>query len=152
MNVLTDIKQSIACMLAIVCALFAGVFIGGPALRAILGVPAGFREDFVSRQANLQALIVQLTSVGLVLILAAIFRARATKEKHRIADTIAITAIVAVGFMTFRLTYEAMPVRHDLEYYNARNGMLIVLATPLLFAIARLITTRSDFKNLSGQS
>jgi len=50
-------------------ALFLAERLGGPLARAVLGPPAGFHEDFTSRAAYGQALLVQGMFVGLAFFL-----------------------------------------------------------------------------------
>jgi hypothetical protein len=49
---------------AAMSALFLGERVGGPLVRAILGPPSGFHEDFTSRAAYEQALLVQGVFIG----------------------------------------------------------------------------------------
>jgi hypothetical protein len=59
---MTAMQRTLLAVIAIgatISALFLGEHVGGPLARAILGPPAGFHEDFTSRAALGQALLVQ---------------------------------------------------------------------------------------------
>jgi hypothetical protein len=142
-----DLQKGIALALLegclIVAALFAAVLVGGPIARSIFGVPAGFRQDFVSVQAARQALIVQGISVALVLAFIGVLCGRLLPRRpHRITMTLASPLVVAVAFVAFKLAFESMPVEHDIEYYNVGIGTVLVLMSPLFLGISCIASRR----------
>jgi hypothetical protein len=128
-------------LLLAICAtmvgLFLAVFVGGPFARALFGVPVGFREHFTSNAALGQALLVQAVTVGFAFLLLGTAIGRKVTH-YRWAVWAANPITVGIGFVLYKLTYESLPSPHDLEYYHIRNGAILAVAAPLIFALCCL--------------
>lgn len=135
------IKLSLIEALLVIVALFAAALVGGPLARIIFGVPLGFRQDFVSAQANAQALLVQLISVGLVLVFVGAACGRFfSRRTYQIVMIVVSPLVVAIAFIIFKLIFESIPFPRDLEYYNVRNGMIVVISSPVFLGISCIVS------------
>src|SRR5438477_5605966 len=113
--------------------LFLAAFVGGPVARALFGVPAGFREHFTSNAALGQALLVQAITLGFVFLLLGTAFGRKV-NRFRCAVWAANPITVGIGFVLYKLIYESLPSPHDVEYYHVRNGAILAIAAPVIFA------------------
>src|SRR5690348_12059261 len=96
MTLLRKLLLSVVSTAMTVLALLLAVYVGGPAVRTIVGVPQGFREDFVSHAAFRQALLVQATVVGSAFFAFGIASRRLWRTP-RYSDAIWIANSLAVG-------------------------------------------------------
>jgi hypothetical protein len=136
-----SIPYKIVILLLAICTTMAGlflaVFVGGPVARALFGLPIGFREHFTSNAALGQALLVQAVSVGLAfLLLGTAIGRRVAHFRWAVWGANPIT--VGIGFILYKLIYESLPGPHDLEYYHVRDGVVLAVAAPLIFALCCL--------------
>jgi hypothetical protein len=117
-------------------ALLVAVFVGGPIARATFGIPAGFGEHFTSSSSYRQAWIVQGVSTSLAFVLVGIFVGRTLGQTGFRWSMLAANPItVGFGFVLFKLLYESLPLaRIAIEYSNIRDGALLALLAPCLFA------------------
>jgi hypothetical protein len=112
---------------AAVAGLFFAVLAGGPFARALFGVPVGFREHFTSSAAFRQALFVQTIMVGFAFLLFGVALGRKIPDTRFYWTVWAVNPVtVGVGFVIYKLTYESLPLPHDLEYYHIRNGAILL--------------------------
>jgi len=128
-------------LLLAICAtmvgLFLAVFVGGPVARALFGVPVGYREHFTSNVALEQALLVQAITLGFAfLLLGTAFGRRVNRFRWAVWAANPIT--VGIGFVIYKLIYESLPSPHDVEYYHIRNGAILAIAAPAIFAFCCL--------------
>jgi hypothetical protein len=102
----------------------------------VFGVPAGFGEHFTSIEGYRQAWLVQGTSLSLVFVLLGIALGRAIGRPGFGWALLAANPItVGAGFVIFKLFYESLPLEHhSIEYFNIRDGVLLALLAPLVFA------------------
>ena len=109
---MTATQRTFSALIAIgatISALFLGERVGGPLARAILGPPAGFHEDFTSRAAYGQALLVQGLFVGLAFFLVgAVAALRFKKLSYRDAVWTANPITVGVGFIAYKLANHSL--------------------------------------------
>ena len=120
-----------------VVALFIAVFIGGPVVRWLFGIPPGFHDHFTSTAGVSQALFVQSIALGVAFfLLGMVFAPKVAASRLSWALLAANPITVAVGFVLFKLSYQSLhlPV-HDSEYYSIGTGGLLVLASPIAFAV-----------------
>lgn len=139
-------ERAIISLLAIcttMVALLLAVLTGGPFTRAFFGVPVGFREHFTSYAAFRQALFVQVVVLSLAFWLLGIaLGSRVSKTHFRWAMWAANPITVGVGFVAYKLIYQSLPLTHDVEYYNIRNGAILAITAPLVFAFCSLVGAR----------
>ena len=118
---------------ATISALFLAERVGGPVARAILGAPAGFHEDFTSRAAYGQALLVQGVFVGLAFfLLGAIAGWRFGNLSYSHAVWVANPITVGVGFLAYKWAYHSLYLA---EYDSPMIFVLFCFAAPLVFAM-----------------
>jgi len=117
-------------------ALLFATLVGGPVVRVLFGVPAGFREDFTSPPAYLQALFVQAVSVGVgFLIFGAAVGTKIKANLFRGAVWIANPITVGVGFAVYKWIYHLLRSPDYLpEYDNLSIFALFVITAPVVFA------------------
>jgi hypothetical protein len=117
-------------------ALFLAVFIGGPIVRWLFGIPPGFRDHFTSTQSLSQALFVQSIAVGVAfLLLGVVFAPRVVASRLSWALLAANPITVGAGFVLFKLSYQSLRLRvHDSEYYTIGTGGLLALTSPVVLA------------------
>jgi hypothetical protein len=128
---------------ATVVALFLAVLLGRPLARALFGVPVGFREHFTSNAAFREALLVQAVAIGFAFLLLGIGLGHKAGSTHfRWTVWAANPITVGVGFVTYKLIYESLALPHDVEYYHIRNGAILAIAAPIVFASCCLIGAR----------
>ena len=137
---MTATQRTLSALIAIAAtipALFLGERVGGPLVRAILGPPAGFHEDFTSRAAYGQALLVQGVFVGLAFFLVGAVAARRFKSlSYRDAVWAANPVTVGVGFIAYKWAYHSLHLSDYLaEYDSPQILVLFCFASPLVFAL-----------------
>ncbi|MGB8010227.1 MAG: hypothetical protein WCF68_01325 [Terriglobales bacterium] len=137
---MTATQRTFSALIAIgatISALFLGERVGGPLARAILGPPAGFHEDFTSRAAYGQALLVQGLFVGLAFFLVgAVAALRFKKLSYRDAVWTANPITVGVGFIAYKLANHSLHLSDYLaEYDSPQIFVLFCIASPLVFAL-----------------
>ena len=122
---------------ATISALFFAVFVGGPIARVLSGTPVGFGEHFTSNASYRQAWLVQSASVGSAFILLGFVLGRIVSRSRLAWAVLAANPItVGIGFVVFKLSYESLPLaRHAIEYFNIRDGVLLALLSPFVFAL-----------------
>jgi hypothetical protein len=136
-----------------VAGLFVAVMVGGPLIRELLGPPPGFHEDFVSREAYNQALLVQVPSVGIAFLVLGIFFGRGSRPSWKLALVAANPLTVGLGFVIFKLWYQSLHLGWQYEYYSVRNGALLALVAPIIFAACFGVGAsmrRSSFEKLEA--
>ena len=118
-------------------ALFLGERVGGPIARAILGPPAGFHEDFTSRAAYGQALLVQGLFVAFAfLLLGATAGWRFKSLSYRDAVWAANPITVGMGFIAYKWAYHSLHLSDYLaEYDSPQIFVVFCIASPLVFAL-----------------
>jgi hypothetical protein len=134
-----------------VAALFAAVMVGGPIIRALLGPPPGFHEDFVSREAYDEALLVQAPSVGIAFLVLGIVWGRGRRLSWKLALAAANPVTVGLGFVIFMVWYKSLHFEWQYEYYGVWNGVRLALAAPIIFAAclrAGATMRKSSFEKL----
>ena len=119
-----------------VSALCCAVFVGAPLARTLFGSPPGFHEDFTSRQAYGEALIVQVVALSLAfLILGLASGKRIGTVSFGRAFSVVNPVSVGIGFVVYKLLYESLRVREYLgEYVGAINFTVVAIVAP--FALA----------------
>jgi hypothetical protein len=122
---------------ATISALLLAERVGGPVARAILGAPAGFHEDFTSRAAYGQALLVQGVFVGFAFfLLGAITGWRFGNLRYSHAVWVANPITVGVGFLAYKWAYHSLHLADYLaEYDSPMIFVLFCFAAPLVFAM-----------------
>ena len=110
--------------------------VGGPLVRAVLGTPAGFHEDFTSRPALGQALLAQTVFVGLAFFLLGTVAGQRLKSlRYKYAVWVANPITVGVGFAAYKAVYHSLHLRDYLpEYDSPTIFVLFCIASPLVFA------------------
>ena len=136
---MTTMRRALLALLAIVTttsALFFTERVGGPIERAVLGVPAGFHEDFTSPAAYRQALLAQGASVALAfLLLGTIVGWRFNGLSYKTAVWAANPITVGVGFVAYKWAYHSLHLPDYLpEYDSPLIFVLFCIAAPLVFA------------------
>jgi len=129
---LTIVMLAIA---ATVLGLFVAVLAGGPIIRELLGPPPGFHEDFVSREANNQALLVQALAIGFGFLFLGTIFGHVIRPSWKLALLAANPLTVGLGFVVFRVWYQSLRPEWQYEYYGLRNGALLAIAAPVVFGI-----------------
>lgn len=116
--------------------LFTAVFVGGPIVRSIFGIPPGFRDHFTSSAAMGQALFVQSVAVGVAFLLLGLVSAqRIGAPRLSWALWAANPITVGGGFVLYKLSYQSIRLAvHDTEYYSIGNGALLALMSPIFLA------------------
>jgi hypothetical protein len=121
---------------ATVVGLLFGTFLGGPLVRAVVGVPAGFHEDFTSFAAYRQALIVQVISLGLVFLVVGAFLSLKMRYERLIWLWMANPITVGLGFLIYRAIYRSLsPIYRLDEYYGVKDGVLLTIAALFFFTL-----------------
>jgi hypothetical protein len=122
---------------ATISALFLAERVGGPVARAILGPPAGFHEDFTSRAAYGQALLVQGIIVGFAFfLLGATAGPRFKSVGYKQAVWVANPMTVGMGFAAYKMAYHSLHLSNYLaEYDSPQIFVLFCIASPLTFAL-----------------
>ena len=144
--------QQLSQVAAIAAALSLSASVGGPVIRAVLGPPSGFGEDFTSRDAYCQALIVQLvfTIAGL-----ALMRFIATKMKDQFHPwSLPNPVAVGAGFVIYAMTCRYLPRMSRLqEYHSVKTAIVLVVVVPLFFVMSSWLTKRIQLgkRDLSSQ-
>jgi len=137
---MTAMQRTLLAVIAIaatISALFLAERVGGPLVRAILGPPAGFHEDFTSRAAYGQALLVQTVFVGLAFFLLGKTAGwRFKSHSYRDAVWVANPITVGVSFIAYKLAYYSLHLPDYLaEYASPQIFVLFCIASPLVFAL-----------------
>lgn len=129
--------MAVAAIGATLSALFFGERFGGPLVRAILGPPAGFHEDFTSRAAYGQALLVQSVSVGFAFFLLGVAAGRRLMSLgYKNAVWVANPITVGIGFVAYKMAYHSLHLPDYLaEYDSPQIFVLFCVASPLVFAL-----------------
>lgn len=122
---------------ATISALFLAERVGGPLARAVLGPPAGFHEDFTSRAAYGQALLVQAVFVGLTFfLLGTAMGSRLKSFGYKQAVWVANPVTVGLGFSAYKVAYHSLHMSDYLaEYDSPQIFVLFCVASPLIFAL-----------------
>ena len=117
-------------------ALFFAVFVGGPIAHALFGVPVGFGEHFTSTAGYRQTWIVQVICVGFVFLLLGFAFGRSVGRPRLGWAVLAANPItIGIGFVIFKISYERLPLmHHSIEYFNIRDGALLAVLAPCVFA------------------
>lgn len=120
-----------------VSALFLAERVGGPLVRAILGTPVGFHDDFTSREAVGQALLAQAMFVGLAFfLLGTVAGPRFRSIRYKYAVWVANPITVGVGFVAYKAIYHSLHLQNYLpEYDSPKIFVLFCIASPLVFAL-----------------
>jgi hypothetical protein len=118
-------------------ALFLAERVGGPVVRATLGTPAGFREDFTSRAAYGQALLAQGVFVSLAFFLLGTVmgpRLKGLTYKHSVCVANPIT--VGLGFAAYKSIYHSLHLPDYLSEYDSPTiFVLFCIASPVVLAL-----------------
>lgn len=117
-------------------ALLFAFFPGGPIACALLGEPDGYGLDYTSGWALNQALLVQAACLAFAFLLLGMAFGR-TIEGSRIQWTLwaANPITIGAGCVLFKLLHDGLPEHLlSVEYSHVRNGLLLVLLAPFLFA------------------
>jgi hypothetical protein len=119
-----------------IAALLFATFALGPLVRALLGVPAGFNEDFTSPAAYSQALFVQAISVGIgFLVFGGAIGAKAEEVGFRQSVWAVNPITVGVGFAAYKWIYHSLRSPNYLPEYDSPSIFaLFVVTAPVLFA------------------
>jgi hypothetical protein len=144
---MTAMQRTLLAVIAIgatISALFLGERLGGPLARAILGPPAGFHEDFTSRAAYGQALLVQTVFVGLAFFLLGTTAGwRFKSHRYRDAMWVANPITVGVGFIAYKMADHSLHLPDYLaEYDSPLIFVLFCIASPLVFAFSFYLGAR----------
>ena len=117
-----------------VVGLFVAVLAGGPVIRALLGPPPGFREDYVSHEAFRQAVLVQAFCIGIAFFALGLTLGRGSRPSWKLALTAANPLTVGLGFVVFRSLYQSLHLGWDYEYYGLLDGAILALTAPIIFS------------------
>jgi hypothetical protein len=119
--------------------LYAAIHLVGPIIRAWLGAPAGFSQDYTTKEAWRQARAVQLLSLGLIFVLNGILFgvARSSKPVVRAIWT-ANPFSVGLAYWFFQVLFSS---RVPGEYFGDMGLALLSLLSPLVLAPCMLLGT-----------
>ena len=112
--------------------LYLAIHIGGPIVRAWLGIPRGFNEDYATREAWWQARIVQLLSLSAVFFLVGL-ASGVVKYSKPLAWSLWVANPFSVGF-GYWLYQSFFSARDPGEYFGYVGLGLLALAAPFVFA------------------
>jgi hypothetical protein len=113
-------------------ALFASVRLVGPAVRAALGQPSGYGQDYATRQVLLEATLVRMSSVATAfLILGAVLVRFGVRRSWVTALAIANPVTVGIGYALYQRLWSG---DFTGEYFGFVGLSLISVAAPILFA------------------
>src|SRR5581483_4020379 len=88
-----------------------------------------------------QALLVQVFTLGFAfLLLGTAFGRNVNRFRWAVWAGNPIT--VGIGFVLYKLIYESLPSPHDVEYCHIRNGAILAIAAPVIFALCCLAGMR----------
>ena len=137
---MTATQRTLSALIAIgvtMSALFLGECVGGPLARAILGPPAWFHEDFTSRAAYGQALLVQGAFVGLAFFLVgALSHGDSKRSATEMLCGRRIRSQLALASIAYKLAYHSLHLSDYLaEYDSPQIFVLFCIASPLVFAL-----------------
>jgi hypothetical protein len=137
---MTTARPALWALIAIGATIFALLLaerVGGPLIRAVLGTPAGFHEDFTSRPALGQALLAQTVFVGLAFFtLGTAVGQRLKSLRYKYAVWVANPITVGLGFAAYKAIYHSLHLRDYLpEYDSPTIFVLFCIASPLVFAL-----------------
>ena len=111
--------------------------VGGPVVRATLGTPAGFHEDYTSRAAYGQALLAQGVFVSLAFfLLGTVMGSRLKNLTYKHSVWVANPITVGLGFAAYRSIYHSLHLPDYLSEYDSPTiFVLFCVASPVVFAL-----------------
>ena len=136
MVILRKLLLSVVSVASTIVALLLATFVGGPAIRAVVGIPPGFREDFTSPAAFRQAIFAQAILVSVAFFVLGIASTKLIRTPRYI-DAIWIANPIAVGFgfALYKMIYHALyPLGYLPEYDSPLALVILSLAAPVVFA------------------
>jgi hypothetical protein len=134
------VRVLVATILLVPLALLFALHVGGPVVRAVLGPPDGFNQDYVSPEAFYQAIGVQLLCLTTAFFLFGRFMRRSS-ERPSIASLVSISnpLTLAIGFGLYRVLVNQE--RTPYEYFVYTPWIVISLAS-ILFVPSMLLGTK----------